>query len=197
VTRFLLLHGPHLVLALGAFAVVLVSALRAQPQQEDAFALPATAAPAPAAPAAAAPARRGSRRIARLGLLALAPLALAVVSGVALYALDLSGHRPGAFLRLGHAGVSTLALLMVSYKVLAIGARRLRAALQGERAGRTLSSLVLAGLGVPLALTGVALLLDPGSGSLYAYLHLIASAWWTVLLGTHLLRHLPRALRVT
>ena len=193
--RFLLLHGPHLALALGAFAVVLVSALRVRPQGPDGLGL-ALDGPASTAPAPPAPARRGSRRIARLGLLALAPLALTVLSGIALYAVDLDGGRPGAVLRLGHAAVSALALLMVTHKVVAIGAGRLRTALGGERAVATLSSLALALLGVPLALTGAALLLRPGSGSTYAYLHVIASAWWAVLLGAHLVGHLPRALRV-
>jgi hypothetical protein len=194
VVRFLVEHGPHLALALVAFAVVLVSAIRTSGRQDEALIF--AAAPAGAPPAPVEPVRRGSRRVARLGLLALAPLALAVLSGIALYAVDLSGHRPGALLRLGHSGVSALALLLVTYKVLVIGARRLRAALAGERATAALASLVLAALGVPLGLTGVVLLASPGTGSAFAYGHLIAAAWWTLLLCTHVLRHLPRALQV-
>ena len=67
--------------------------------------------------------------------------------------------------------------------------------MRGGRAARLAADRGPA-LGVPLALTGAALLLRPGSGSTYAYLHVIASAWWAVLLGAHLVRHLPRALRV-
>ena len=190
---FLLQHWPHLALALPAFAVVVVSALRVQSHQDEALAaLGLARAGSSAAPVA--PVQPVSPRIARLGLLALAPLCLAVLTGVAIYAVDLAGARPGAVLIVAHSAISTLALVQIAWKLAAIGRRRLRAALGGRHAASAMASLVLALLGVPLLLTGVALLVTPGSGSPFAYVHLIAGAWWTVLLGMHLARHLPRAL---
>jgi hypothetical protein len=47
---------------------------------------------------------------------------------------------------------------------------------------------------VPLLLTGVLLLASPGSDSAGAYIHLIASVWWIVLLGAHLVRYFGRTL---
>jgi hypothetical protein len=188
VSRFLVLHVPHLALALGAFVVVLVSAVRAERHGDpgDGISFGAVTA-APPVELQRTP-RPVSPRIARLGLLALAPLGLVLVSGVLLYALDASGQRPGEALRIGHAVVATLALAQVIWKVGAIGARRLRATLQ-RTPGTALASLALATL-------GVALLLAPSSASTLAYAHLIAAAWWTALLGAHLLRHLPRALAI-
>jgi hypothetical protein len=58
-----------------------------------------------------------------------------------------------------------------------------------------LVSVVLALLAVPLAVTGVALLLAPSTGSTMAYLHLISSAWWTGLMVWHLRRYLRASLR--
>jgi hypothetical protein len=56
-------------------------------------------------------------------------------------------------------------------------------------------SIVLAALSVPLLVTGVALLISPGTGSVMAYLHLISSAWWTGLMVWHLRRYLVASLR--
>jgi hypothetical protein len=55
-------------------------------------------------------------------------------------------------------------------------------------------SLILAALAVPLLVTGVVLIVAPGSGSATAYAHLIGSAWWMTLFGVHLMRYLGRSL---
>ena len=47
---------------------------------------------------------------------------------------------------------------------------------------------------VPLLITGAVLLFAPSSGSLTAYAHLVASAWWMTIFGIHLMRYLGRAL---
>jgi hypothetical protein len=56
---------------------------------------------------------------------------------------------------------------------------------------------VLLGLGVPLLVTGVVLLLRPSGASTTDYVHLIVSVWWTLLLQWHLWRYLGRALART
>jgi hypothetical protein len=134
------------------------------------------------------------RSVARRGLLALGPLLATVATGAILYGLDVGGSpAPGAVIWI-HAGISTLAALLVIYKVADIGWARLRRAFTRQRASE-LVSIVLVFLSVPLAVTGVALLLAPSTGSTMAYLHLISSAWWTVLMVWHLRRYLGASLR--
>jgi len=132
--------------------------------------------------------------VARRGLLALGPLLGTVATGAILYGLDVGGDSvPGAVIWV-HAGISTLAALLVVYKVSDLGLARIRRAFSRARM-HELVSVVLALLSVPLAVTGVALLLAPSTGSTMAYLHLISSAWWTGLMVWHLRRYLRASLR--
>jgi hypothetical protein len=132
--------------------------------------------------------------VARRGLLALGPLLGTVATGAILYGMDVAGSSvPGAVIWV-HAGISTLAALLVTYKVSDLGVARIRRAFSRARL-HELVSIVLALLAVPLAVTGVALLLAPSTGSTMAYLHLISSAWWTGLMVWHLRRYLRASLR--
>ncbi len=63
-----------------------------------------------------------------------------------------------------------------------------------QKPQRAISSLILLGLGVPLAATGAWLFVNPSGDSAVDYFHLIASAWWTILLQWHLWRYLGRAI---
>ena len=146
-------------------------------------------------PVAPSPAPANVKRsVARRGLLALGPLLGTVATGAILYGLDVGGSPvPGAVIWV-HAGISTLAALLVVYKVSDLGFARIRRAFSRARM-HELVSVVLALLSVPLAVTGVALLLAPSSASTMAYLHLISSAWWTGLMVWHLRRYLRASLR--
>jgi hypothetical protein len=66
--------------------------------------------------------------------------------------------------------------------------------LQPRRALTDGVSLVLALVNLPLLATGVILLVAPSTGSASAYGHLVASVWWSILFGAHLLRYLGRSL---
>ncbi len=140
------------------------------------------------------PVRRG---VARAGVLALTPLVAAVVTGLFIYTWNLRGDRPSAALVWVHVVTSSVGLALASGKVLLVGRRRLAAGVSLRRAHEALSSLVLLGLGVPLLLTGVWLLLRPSGSSTTDYVHLIVSVWWTLLLQWHLWRYLGRALGAT
>lgn len=134
------------------------------------------------------------RSVARRGLLALGPLLGTAATGAILYGLDVGGDSvPGAVVWV-HAGISTLAALLVVYKVSDLGLARIRRAFSRARL-HELVSVILALLSVPLAVTGVALLLAPSTGSTMAYLHLISSAWWTGLMVWHLRRYLRASVR--
>jgi hypothetical protein len=179
-------HWPHFGIVLVGVVAFLWTAYR--PERVDLT-------EPPEEPGAAAPAPSAVRRsVARRGLLALGPLLGTVATGAILYGLDIGGDRvPGAVIWI-HAGISTLAALLVSYKVADLGWARLRRAFTRARL-HELVSIVLAVLSVPLAVTGVALLLAPSTGSTMAYLHLISSAWWTGLMVWHLRRYLRASLR--
>src|SRR5581483_9581466 len=125
---------------------------------------------APVAEAESAPAPLNVRRsTARRGMLALGPLIAALATGALLYGLDVAGTpAPGAVIWV-HAGISALAALLVVYKVADIGWARIGRALRRARL-HELVSIVLALLGLPLAVSGVALLVDPSTGSFMAYL---------------------------
>jgi hypothetical protein len=134
------------------------------------------------------------RDVARRGLAALAPLIGAVATGAVLYGLDVGRDHAGAGVIWSHVGFSILAMLLVGYKLRALGGVRLRLAITGQRLADVLS-LVLGALLVPLLITGVALLIAPSTGSFMAYLHLVAAAWWTAMLVWHLWRYMAPAVR--
>ena len=69
-----------------------------------------------------APVRRG---VARRALVALAPLIGAVATGAVLYGLDVGRDHAGAGVIWSHVGFSILAMLLVGYKLKALGGVRL------------------------------------------------------------------------
>jgi hypothetical protein len=138
--------------------------------------------------------RRVRGSVARRALLALAPLLGAVATGAVLYGLDVGRDRPGAGVIWSHVGFSVLAVLLVAYKLKALGGTRLRHAIRSQRLSDILS-LVLGALLVPLLITGIMLLIAPSTGSFTAYLHLVGSAWWTAMLVWHLWRYMAPAVR--
>ena len=189
-SKVLAAHWPHFGFLVVGVAVFLWMAFK--PEQgksgdaaRDLDPVASTPTPAPA---------NVKRSVARRGLLALGPLLGTVATGAILYGLDVGGDSvPGAVIWV-HAGISTLAALLVVYKVSDLGFARIRRAFSRARM-HELVSVVLALLSVPLAVTGVALLIAPSTGSTMAYLHLISSAWWTGLIVWHLRRYLRASLR--
>ena len=190
-SKVLAAHWPHFGFLVVGVAVFLWMAYK--PEQEKSADAAAALDPVAPSPAPAAPANV-KRSVARRGLVALGPLLGTVATGAILYGLDVGGDSvPGAVIWV-HAGISTLAALLVVYKVSDLGLARIRRAFSRARM-HELVSVVLALLSVPLAVTGVALLLAPSTGSTMAYLHLISSAWWTGLMVWHLRRYLRASLR--
>ncbi len=139
-------------------------------------------------------ARRVRGTSARLGLIALPLLILAVATGLWLYTLALRDDRPSSFAIWLHVVVSAAGLAIVTVKVAESGRARLARGLDPARFFTDGLSLILAALVVPLVVTGVVLIVAPGSGSANAYAHLVASAWWMTIFGIHLMRYLGRAL---
>ena len=137
---------------------------------------------------------RVNRSAARRGLLALGPLLGTLATGAVLYGISVGKAPPPGAVVWVHAGISALALLLVAYKVADLGRLRIRRAFTRQRLTELVSIALLA-LSVPLALTGIVLLFAPSSGSFFAYMHLISSAWWTALLVWHLRRYLRPSLR--
>ncbi|HTU86586.1 MAG TPA: hypothetical protein VMF57_13480 [Solirubrobacteraceae bacterium] len=207
-------HWPHLIFVLFGVVAFFWVAYRPGRQVDDpplhgvvamAAALRAEASTQAQPLAPAPPAGTVRRSVARRGLLALGPLVGAVATGGVLYGIDVSGGSGHEVSGHGipwtviwvHAGISTLALLLVVYKMAELRPTpmtAIRRALARDR----LSDLVSVGLfvtTVPLALTGAALLFAPAAGSSLAYIHLIASVWWTGLLTWHLRRYVGASLR--
>ena len=181
-------HWPHIGFVLIGVGVFLWVAYKPRDGQA-----PAAEVPEPVAGPAPAPANV-RRSVARRGLLALGPLLATAGTGAWLYGLEVVGRPvPGAVIWV-HAGISTLAALLVVYKVADIGMARIRRAITRVRL-HELVSIVLALLAVPLGVSGVALLLAHSSVSFMAYMHLISSAWWTGLMVWHLRRYLRASLR--
>jgi hypothetical protein len=139
-------------------------------------------------------ARRVRLTSARLGLLSLPLLIMAVTTGLWLYTVALRDDRPSSLAIWLHVVSSALALALVTYKVAETGRARLARGLDPARFLTDGLSLLLAALAVPLLATGVALLFFPGSSSATAYAHLVGSAWWMTLFGVHLMRYLGRSL---
>jgi hypothetical protein len=192
-TRLLEEHGAHLAFVVVGIIAFLWVAYR--PERDSEYRVAGPVQIHPVEPAAPAPKARAVRRsAARRGLLALGPLLATVATGAILYGLDVGGGAvPGAVVWI-HSGISTLALLLVVYKVAATGMARIRRAFNRDRLPE-LVSLILGVLSVPLIVTGVGLLFAPSTSSFFAYAHLISSAWWTGLLVWHLRRYVGASLR--
>jgi len=193
--RWILVHLPHLLppfLAFGFLARVGVWAADQPPQQytdEEVAEWQKERA-----------ARQSDRRrpvlgrAARAGVLSLTPLVAAVLTGLFIYTFNLRNDRPSASLVWAHVAVSVVGLAIVTWKVVAIGARRIRSSISVRRPHEAIASLVMLALGVPLVATGVWLLAFPSGSSFAEYFHLVSSVWWTLLLQWHLWRYLGRAL---
>ena len=192
-SKILAAHWPHMIFVLIGVIAFLWVAYR--PERADdgvgggGERVEPVELPAPASKPASV-----KRSVARRGLLALGPLVGAVATGAVLYGLDIGGGPiPGAVIWV-HSGISMLALLLVVYKVADLGLARIRRALHRDRAGE-LVSIILGVVSVPLLVTGIGLLLAPGTGSFLAYSHLISAAWWTGLMVWHLRRYVGASLR--
>jgi hypothetical protein len=191
--EFVLVHIPHIIPALvamgflGRFAVVMAD----QPPAEFSD---AQIEEWRRVRIERARARRVRRVSARLGLFSLPLLVMAVATGLWLYTLALRDDRPSSLAIWLHVVVSTLALAIVTAKVAESGWARLARGLDPARFFTDGLSLILAALAVPLLVTGVVLIVSPGSDSANAYAHLVGSAWWMTLFGIHLMRYLGRSL---
>ena len=191
--EFVLLHIPHIIPAfvamgfLGRFAAVMADQPPAEfsDAQIDEWRRVRVE---------RARARRVRKTSARLGLLSLPLLVMAVATGLWLYTVALRDDRPSSLAIWLHVISSALALALVTYKVAESGRARLARGLDPARFLTDGISLLLAALAVPLLATGVALLFFPGSSSATAYAHLVGSAWWMTLFGVHLMRYLGRSL---
>jgi hypothetical protein len=191
--EFVLLHIPHIIPAfvamgfLGRFALVMADQPPAEfsDAQIDEWRRVRVE---------RARARRVRKTSARLGLLSLPLLTMAIATGLWLYTIALRDDRPSSLAIWLHVVSSALALALVTYKVAESGRARLARGLDPARFFTDGISLIMAALVVPLVATGVALLFFPGSSSATAYAHLVGSAWWMALFGVHLMRYLGRSL---
>jgi len=190
--RWILVHIPHIVPALVAFGVLLRLGL-----------VMADTPPAQLSDDEIAEwrqvrmRRQRERRVRRptsvIGLIALPLLVLAFATGLWMYTLALRDDRPGGLLVWLHVIASLVGLTIIVVKLAEMGGLRLRRGLDLRRALTAGASLLLAMLGLPLAATGFALIYAPSSESVMAYLHLITSVWWGVMLTAHVGRYLGRA----
>jgi hypothetical protein len=192
VGRFIVLHIPHIIPVLVAFAFLgrLALVVADQPpvsldeSSVDAWRI---------ARRERARARRVRRSTSRIGLLALVPLLGAAATGLVLYTFALDGHHPSRPLTLTHSTIAVIALAMVGWKLVDSGLARLRRGLDLQRIVTEGASLLLAALGIPLLVTGAWLVAYPSEGSFASNVHLVASVWWVALFGLHLLRYLGRS----
>jgi hypothetical protein len=191
--EFVLLHIPHIIPALvamgflGRFAAVMADQPPAEftDAQIDEWRRVRVE---------RARARRVRRVSARLGLYSLPLLVVAVATGLWLYTIALRDDRPSSLAIWLHVVGSTLGLVIVTAKAAESGRARLARGLDPARFFTDGLSLILTVLAVPLLVTGVVLIVAPGSDSANAYAHLVASAWWMTLFGVHLMRYLGRSL---
>ena len=137
------------------------------------------------------------RRTALIGLLSLTPIVLAFLSGLWIYTLALRSSASPGWLIWSHTGISVLALVLVTVKSGELGWRRIVRRLQARRPQDAIASVTMLAFGVPIALTGVLMLLRPSGGAFTAvdYLHVITGVWWAVIVQWHLYRYLVRAIR--
>jgi hypothetical protein len=193
--EFVLLHLPHLLPALFGFGFLLRFGIYAAKLPPAHLSDEQLAEWHREQAARRRPPRRVSRRVSRLAAAALPLLVVGFATGLAIYTFDLRGEPSSPGLIWTHTITSLAGLGIVTLKLFRLPSGALRRGTDPRRAAREGSSLVLALLGVPLALTGVALLVQPSTGSFAAYLHLVTSVWWTLLVQWHLYRYLVRALR--
>ncbi|MGI9186185.1 MAG: hypothetical protein ACR2J9_01465 [Gaiellales bacterium] len=137
------------------------------------------------------------RRTALIGLIALAPIILAFLSGLWIYTLSLRGSASPGWLIWSHTGISVVALVLVTVKSGELGWRRIVRRIKARRPQDAIASVTMLAFGVPIALTGFLMLLRPSGGAFTAvdYLHVITGVWWAVIVQWHLYRYLARAIR--
>jgi hypothetical protein len=211
----LLLHWPHILPILLAFATVVYlwraevahRRQREAPASSTAPVDPVAAEAAPlasvAGPSASATTARAVRmaaspvvsETARRGAIVLGPLLGAMATGAVIYGLDLSSRRAGGGLVWTHAGLSILLCLLAVYKLAATDWADARRHWRMTQAAPPIGPLLLAALLIPILLTGIVMLVQPSGTSFSANLHLIASAWWTLLALWHLARYASRSMR--
>jgi len=137
------------------------------------------------------------RRTALIGLIALTPIVLAFLTGLWIYTLALRSSASPGWLIWSHTALSVLALVLVTVKSGELGWRRIVRRIQARRPQDAIASVTMLAFGVPIALTGVLMLLRPSGGAFTAvdYLHVITGVWWAVIVQWHLYRYLVRAIR--
>lgn len=136
-------------------------------------------------------------RTALFGLVALGPLAVAFLSGLMIYTLSLRGDPSPGWLVWGHVATGAFGLVVVTLKTVELGWRRILSRVQATRPQDAIASITMLLLGVPIAITGIAMLFRPSGGDFTAvdYLHVITGVWWVLIVQWHLFRYLGRALK--
>ncbi|MFM7694304.1 MAG: hypothetical protein ACKO7U_08410 [Actinomycetota bacterium] len=137
------------------------------------------------------------RRTALFGLVALGPLALSFLTGLAIYTLSLRGDASPGWLIWSHVATGAFGLAVVSLKSAELGWRRILSRVQATRPQDAIASITMLALGVPIAITGVLMLFRPSGGDFTPtdYLHVIVGVWWVLIVQWHLFRYLGRALK--
>ena len=137
------------------------------------------------------------RRTALFGLVAVGPLALSFLTGLAIYTLSLRGDPSPGWLIWSHVATGVFGLVLVTAKSAELGWRRILSRVQATRPQDAIASITMLLLGVPIAITGVAMLFAPSGGDFSAvdYLHVITGVWWVLIVQWHLFRYLGRALK--
>jgi len=136
-------------------------------------------------------------RTALFGLVALGPLAVAFLSGLMIYTLSLRGDPSPGWLVWGHVATGAFGLVVVTLKTVELGWRRILSRVKATRPQDAIASITMLLLGVPIAITGIAMLFRPSGGDFTAvdYLHVITGVWWVLIVQWHLFRYLGRALK--
>lgn len=137
------------------------------------------------------------RRTALFGLIALGPLALAFLTGLAIYTLSLRDDPSPGWLVWSHVATGVFGLVVATAKTVELGWRRILTRVQATRPQDAIASITMLLLGVPIAITGVAMLFRPSGGdfTFVDYLHVITGVWWVLIVQWHLFRYLARALK--
>jgi hypothetical protein len=123
----------------------------------------------------------------------LGPILATVATGAVIYGIDLVSARPGRGLVWIHVGFSLLVCLLAVYKLAEVNPAQIRGAWRLGGMLETVGSVLLGALLIPLLLSGILVLVSPSSVSYSAYVHLSASAWWTLLVVWHLMRYMARS----
>lgn len=136
-------------------------------------------------------------RTALFGLVALGPLVVAFISGLMIYTLSLRGDPSPGWLVWGHVATGAFGLVVVTLKTVELGWRRILSRVKATRPQDAIASITMLLLGVPIAITGIAMLFRPSGGDFTAvdYLHVITGVWWVLIVQWHLFRYLGRALK--